>query len=61
VRNARAFRSLSAGLAPDDEERTTSNEELDALIRTISDVPKPGIQCRDVTTLLLVARVLRGD
>ncbi|WP_129791229.1 adenine phosphoribosyltransferase [Sphingosinicella sp. CPCC 101087] len=30
-----------------------SNDDLKALIRTIPDFPKPGIQFRDVTTLLL--------
>ncbi len=30
-----------------------SNEDLKALIRTIPDFPKPGIQFRDITTLLL--------
>ena len=29
------------------------NDELKALVRTISDFPRPGIQFRDVTTLLL--------
>ncbi|HEX8513216.1 MAG TPA: adenine phosphoribosyltransferase [Allosphingosinicella sp.] len=32
------------------------NDDLKALIRTIPDFPKPGIQFRDVTTLLLDAR-----
>ena len=32
------------------------NDDLKALVRTISDFPKPGIQFRDVTTLLLDAR-----
>jgi adenine phosphoribosyltransferase len=30
-----------------------ANEDLKALIRTIPDFPKPGIQFRDITTLLL--------
>lgn len=30
-----------------------SNDDLAALIRTIPDFPKPGIQFRDITTLLL--------
>ena len=30
-----------------------SNDDLKALIRTIPDFPKPGIQFRDITTLLL--------
>ena len=30
-----------------------ANEDLRALIRTIPDFPKPGIQFRDITTLLL--------
>src|SRR5437868_5626985 len=33
-----------------------SNDDLKALVRTIPDFPKPGIQFRDVTTLLLDAR-----
>lgn len=38
-------------------EREGSNElDLKALIRTIPDHPKPGIQFRDITTLLLDAR-----
>lgn len=35
---------------------TTANDDLKALIRTVPDFPKPGIQFRDVTTLLLDAR-----
>lgn len=31
----------------------TANDDLKALIRTIPDFPKPGIQFRDITTLLL--------
>ncbi len=31
----------------------TSADELKALVRTIPDFPKPGIQYRDITTLLL--------
>ncbi|NRD89460.1 adenine phosphoribosyltransferase [Sphingopyxis sp. BSNA05] len=31
----------------------TDNEDLAALVRTIADYPKPGIQFRDVSTLLL--------
>ena len=34
------------------------NDDLKALIRTIPDFPKPGIQFRDITTLLLNARGL---
>ena len=30
-----------------------TNEDLKALVRTIPDFPKPGIQFRDITTLLL--------
>jgi len=30
-----------------------ANEDLKALVRTIPDFPKPGIQFRDITTLLL--------
>jgi adenine phosphoribosyltransferase len=33
-----------------------ANDDLKALIRTIPDFPKPGIQFRDVTTLLLDGR-----
>ena len=33
----------------------TGNDDLKALIRTVPDFPKPGIQFRDVTTLLLDA------
>lgn len=32
---------------------SVANDDLKALIRTIPDFPKPGIQFRDVTTLLL--------
>lgn len=32
---------------------TTANADIAALIRTIPDFPKPGIQFRDITTLLL--------
>jgi adenine phosphoribosyltransferase len=32
------------------------NDDLRALIRTIADFPKPGVQFRDITTLLLDAR-----
>ena len=35
---------------------TIPNDDLRALIRTIPDFPKPGIQYRDITTLLLDAR-----
>ncbi|MBA3676804.1 MAG: adenine phosphoribosyltransferase [Sphingosinicella sp.] len=35
---------------------TRDNDDLRALIRTISDFPKPGIQFRDITTLLLDAQ-----
>jgi adenine phosphoribosyltransferase len=34
------------------------NDDLKALIRTIPDFPKPGIQFRDITTLLLDAKGL---
>ncbi|HET9639712.1 MAG TPA: adenine phosphoribosyltransferase [Allosphingosinicella sp.] len=34
----------------------TANDDLKALIRTIPDFPRPGIQFRDVTTLLLDPR-----
>ncbi len=33
--------------------RMSANDDLKALIRTIPDFPKPGIQFRDITTLLL--------
>jgi len=32
---------------------TGANEDLKALVRTIPDFPKPGVQFRDITTLLL--------
>jgi adenine phosphoribosyltransferase len=32
---------------------TSVSDDLKALVRTISDFPKPGIQFRDITTLLL--------
>ena len=35
-----------------------ANDDLKALVRTIPDFPKPGIQFRDITTLLLDARGL---
>jgi len=35
---------------------TSANDDLKALVRTIPDFPKPGIQFRDVTTLLLDGR-----
>ena len=38
----------------------TSADELKALVRTIPDFPKPGIQFRDVTTLLLDPAGLAG-
>lgn len=34
----------------------SNNDDLRALIRTIPDFPKPGIQFRDITTLLLDAQ-----
>ena len=36
-----------------------ANDDLKALVRTIPDFPRPGIQFRDVTTLLLDARGFR--
>ncbi|SNS25616.1 adenine phosphoribosyltransferase [Sphingomonas laterariae] len=36
----------------------TDNADIAALIRTIPDFPKPGIQFRDITTLLLDAKGL---
>lgn len=38
---------------------TTTEQRLRALIRTIPDFPKPGIQFRDITTLLADAEGLR--
>lgn len=38
---------------------TGANDDLRALVRTIPDFPKPGIQFRDVTTLLLDAKGFR--
>ena len=32
---------------------TSADEQLKALVRTIPDFPKPGVQFRDITTLLL--------
>ena len=40
---------------------TTANADLAALIRTIPDFPKPGIQFRDITTLLLDAKGFRAS
>lgn len=37
----------------------SANEDIRARIRTIPDFPKPGIQFRDITTLLLDAEGLR--
>ena len=34
---------------------TSANDDLKALVRTIPDYPRPGIQFRDITTLLLDA------
>lgn len=34
----------------------SSGDDFKALIRTIPDFPKPGVQYRDITTLLLDAR-----
>ena len=43
---------------------TSAAEELRALVRTIPDFPKPGVQFRDITTLLLdragLARAVDG-
>ncbi|UIJ46209.1 adenine phosphoribosyltransferase [Sphingomonas cannabina] len=36
----------------------SNNDDLKALIRTIPDFPKPGVQFRDITTLLLDAQGL---
>ena len=38
----------------------TSLDQLKALVRTISDFPKPGIEYRDITTLLLDRSGLAG-
>ncbi|AJP70912.1 adenine phosphoribosyltransferase [Sphingomonas hengshuiensis] len=38
---------------------THANDDLRGLIRTIPDFPKPGIEFRDITTLLLDAEGLR--
>lgn len=38
---------------------TDANDDLRALIRTIPDFPKPGVEFRDVTTLLLDGEGLR--
>jgi len=40
---------------------TAANADLAALIRTIPDFPKPGIQFRDITTLLLDAEGFRAS
>jgi adenine phosphoribosyltransferase len=37
----------------------SANDDLKALVRTIPDFPRPGIQFRDVTTLLLDGRGFR--
>ena len=37
---------------------TSANDDLKALVRTVPDCPKPGIQFRDITTLLLDGRGL---
>src|SRR5688500_11674130 len=47
------FTRRDPSLRWDDE---MDNDDLKALIRTIPDFPKPGIQFRDVTTLLLDPR-----
>jgi adenine phosphoribosyltransferase len=39
---------------------TSANDDLKALVRTIPDFPKPGIQFRDLTTLLLDAEGFRS-
>ncbi|MBB3763973.1 adenine phosphoribosyltransferase [Sphingomicrobium lutaoense] len=39
---------------------TSANDDLKALVRTIPDFPKPGIQFRDLTTLLLDAGGFRA-
>ena len=46
---------MGPGVRRDDGQGSmmTANTDLAALIRTIPDFPKPGIQFRDITTLLL--------
>jgi adenine phosphoribosyltransferase len=51
--------SLFDSPAPDAARKpAANNDDLKALIRTIADFPKPGIQFRDITTLLLDAQGL---
>lgn len=45
----------------DNPSMTAANADLAALIRTIPDFPKPGIQFRDITTLLLDAEGFRAS
>ncbi|MFL6753417.1 MAG: adenine phosphoribosyltransferase [Sphingomicrobium sp.] len=40
---------------------TTANSDIKALIRTIPDFPRPGVQFRDITTLLLDAEGFRAS
>ncbi len=41
-------------------QRQNDNEHLGALVRTIADYPKPGIQFRDISTLLLDGNAFRA-
>jgi len=47
------------GQAGDIAMKSTLSQELEAAIRTIPDYPKPGIQFRDITTLLKQPRAFR--
>ena len=38
---------------PGSQQRMTANDDLKALVRTVPDYPLPGIQFRDVSTLLI--------
>lgn len=44
---------MAVDRAPASRDSAGMNDDLKALIRTIPDFPKPGIQFRDITTLLL--------
>ncbi len=46
-------------MGPNGAERMGANDDLAALIRTVPDYPKPGIQFRDITTLLLDGAAFR--
>jgi adenine phosphoribosyltransferase len=47
------FAKAAVDLHHPTRDTTAMNDDLKALIRTIPDFPKPGIQFRDITTLLL--------